>query len=285
MLTSCLVSIAQLDFPENYKALVIVVDNDCEKSAESQFYKAIKNIEIESYYYVEPDRGICSTRNTLLEKSLKHDANFIAFIDDDELAHKQWLVNMVKGLEAYNTDIVAAPVIPIKETIAPDEFNKDPKHPSGSTPRNIPAGNVLFSIRLVNELNLRFDRYFDFIGCEDFDFFDRARKKGMSSVWIDDAIIFETIPAERETRQYIMYRHFTGGINVVMRFRRHHSLIHAWARYLPKAVGKFISAFVSLILSVFVSHKINFDKFIIKLSNGVGYICGLSNLIVERYRY
>jgi len=285
LLSNCLNSIGLIDIPENYTPIIIVVDNDGEKSGEASFNKITKNIAIKSYYYVEPDRGICSARNCLLEKSLKHEAAYIAFVDDDELTHKLWLNNMIKGLESYPCDIVAGPVLPIKETVAPELFTKDPKRLTGSTPRNIPAGNVIFSERLINEYNLRFDRYFDFIGCEDFDFFDRAIKNNMTSVWVDDAIIFETIPPERDTRQYMMYRHFTGGINVVMRYRRHHSFLFAWGRYLPKAIGKFIGAFCSLIKAIFVSHTTNFDKFIIKLSNGVGYICGLTNLIIERYRY
>lgn len=285
LLSNCLRSIGLIAIPKNYSVIIIVVDNDAEKSGEASFNETIKNIAIKSHYYVEPDRGICSARNYLLEKSLIHEAAYIAFIDDDELAHEQWLINMIRGLEIYPSDIVAGPVLPIKETFAPKNFTKDPKRLTGSTPRNIPAGNVLFSERLINEQKLRFDRYFDFIGCEDFDFFDRAIKNNMKSVWVDDAIIFETILPERETRQYIIYRHFTGGINVVMRYRRHHSLFLAWGRYLPKAIGKFIGAFYSLLKAIFFNRTKNFNKFIIKLSNGIGYICGLINFIVERYRY
>jgi succinoglycan biosynthesis protein ExoM len=285
LLSNCLVSIGQIAIPDNYTPIIMVVDNDGERSGEASFNKATQNINFNSYYYVESDRGICSARNCLLEKALDQQADYIAFVDDDELTHKQWLVNMVAGLKEYPNDIIAGPVIPISGTTAPITFITDPKRPSGSIPRNIPAGNVLFSEKLINEHGLRFDRYFDFIGCEDFDFFDRAIKKKMTSVWIDNAIIFETILPERTTRKYIIYRHFTGGINVVMRYRRHHSLLFAWARYLPKALGKFIGAFVSLIKSTFVAHKENYNKFIIKFSNGIGYLAGLTNIVIERYRY
>ena len=285
LLSNCIRSIQQLVIPDNYTVVVIVVDNDEEKSAENHFYEAIKDSTLTAFYYVEPDRGICSARNCLLEKALLHEASYIAFVDDDELTHKQWLVNILKGVEVYKSDIVSAPVIPTRETVAPTLYSKDPKHRSGSIPRNIPAGNVLFSKYLIDELGLRFDRYFDFIGCEDFDFFDRAIKQNMKPVWIDDAIIFETIPPERTTLKYIIYRHFTGGINVVMRYRRHQPLVYAWFRYLPKAIGKFIGAGISLIMAVFTSHSKNFEKVIIKLSNGAGYLCGLMNIVVERYRY
>ena len=285
LLRNCLTSIGQIVIPSGYTAILIVVDNDSERTGEASFNESTKTFIMDSHYYIEADRGICSARNLLLEKAIEHESDYIAFVDDDELTHKLWLTNLIKGLELYKCDIIAAPVLPISETYAPDDFVTDPKHPSGSTPRNIPAGNVLFSKKLFNEHGLRFDRYFDFIGCEDFDFFDRAIKKGMTSVWIDDAIIFETIVPERTTTKYIIYRHFTGGINVVMRYRRHHSLFSAWLRYLPKATGKIIGALVSLFLSIFYMHRENFKKFIIKLSNGIGYISGLSNIVIERYKY
>ena len=285
LLENCLVSISELETPADYIPLVIVVDNDRETSAEIIFHKKKDIIKFDSYYYVEPDRGLSSARNRLLEKALEHHADYIAFIDDDELAHKKWLINLVQGLEKYNTDIVAGPVVPIYETKVPDSFHVANKHPSGSSPRHIPAGNVLFKKTLINESGLRFDHYFNFIGGEDFDFFERAKKNNMTVVWVDDAVVFETITPDRKTLKYIMYRHLTGGINVVLRYKRHHHPILAWSRYLPKAIGKFFGATVALIMAVFISRKQNLENFIVKLSNGAGYLCGLTNFIFERYRY
>lgn len=285
LLENCLVSISELEMPANHIPIIIVVDNDKENSAEIMFHKNKDIIQFDSYYYVEPDRGISCARNRLLEKALEHDADYIAFIDDDELAHKKWLVNLVRGLEKYNADIVAGPVVPISETRAPDSFPVANKRPTGSSPRNIPAGNVLFKAILINESGLRFDRYFNFIGCEDFDFFERARSNNMRSVWIDDAVIFETVTPDRRTLKYRMYRHFTGGINVVLRYRRHHRPVLAWIRYLPKAIGKLFSAAVALIMAIFVSRKQNLKKCIIRLCHGAGCLCGLTNFVFERYRY
>jgi len=285
LLTSCLESISKIDVPEHHKTIVIIVDNDKEKSAEIAFNMSAQNINLETHYYVEPDRGICSARNCLLDKALLNNASYIAFMDDDEQAHKKWLVNLMAGIKKYNCDVVVGPAIPFKGTSAPDTFTKDPKHPSGSKPRNISTANVLFNTRLVTDLNLRFDRYFDFIGCEDHDYFDRAKKLNASAAWVDDAATFEAITPERNTKRYLMFRHFTGGINVVMRFRRHHSLIHAWFRYLPKSIGKIIGAIYTLTVAVFVSHSTNFDKSIVKFSNGAGYLFGLMNIVFERYRY
>ncbi len=285
LLKNCLASIAKIKVPKNYLPIVIVVDNDKNKSGEVSFDSFKNNYDIEFFYYVEPERGISSARNCLLEKAMLHDANLIGFIDDDEFAHENWLLNMVKGIEEYQVDIAAGPVIATYETSAPKSFERDKKNTRGATPRNIAAGNVLFKSELAKSCSLRFDRYFDFMGGEDFDFFSKAKKLGMKSVWLDDAIIFETITSDRRKLKYIIYRHFTGGINLVMRYRKDNSLIDAWCRYLPKMIGKLLSAIVSLITAMLFLNKSDLKKGLIRLANGVGYLFGLTNIIIERYKY
>ena len=90
----------------------------------------------------------------------------------------------------------------------------------GTSPRHIAAGNVIIKKRLVSELGLTFDPYYNFIGGEDFDYFDKAIKLGCTAVWINEAIIFEKILPERETFRYKIFRHYTGWINNVLRYKK-----------------------------------------------------------------
>ena len=285
LLKDCIHAIGNIRLPSNYTVILIIVDNDETKTGKTVAENEQERLSIPLYYYVQPDRGISSTRNTLIEKSIDHNVSYIAFIDDDELPHKDWLIEMLEGLQKYSADIVAGPVVPIRENTPLQDYVLDEKHPSGTVPRNIPAGNVLFNIKLANEYGLRFDRYFDFIGCEDFDFFDRAIKLNLKSVWINNAVVFEHITPDRETLKYIIFRHFTGGINVVMRHKKHHKTFTTWMRYLPKSIGKFFGAFFSLIKAIFSSRQENLKKSIIKAANGLGYLFGLCNMVIERYRY
>jgi hypothetical protein len=70
-----------------------------------------------------------------------------------------------------------------------------------------------------------------------------------------------------------------------MRYRRHHSLISAWLRYVPKILSKFVSAIFSFLIGVIFIKKNNFKKAIIRIANGIGYLFGLTNIIIERYKY
>ena len=92
--------------PKKYTPIIIVVDNDILRSGESEFNTIKKHFNFKSFYYVEPNRGVSSVRNCLLEKATLQNAKLIAFIDDDELAHNNWLMNMLKGLEKYQCNII-----------------------------------------------------------------------------------------------------------------------------------------------------------------------------------
>ena len=285
LLKNCLFSLTKIKVPDSYLPIIIVVDNDKLGSGKIAFDNIKNDFAVNCFYYIESERGISSARNNLLEKAILHKADLIGFIDDDEFAHENWLNNMVKGIDEYKVDIGAGPVIPTKKTSMPKNFKQDRKNKRGAVPRNIAAGNVMFTAGLIKNYSLRFDRYFDFMGGEDFDFFSKASQLGGSSAWIDDAVIFETITPDREKLKYILYRHFTGGINLIMRYRKNNSLVAAWFRYIPKTIGKLLSAFFSLIMGIIFLNKDNSKKGLIRLANGIGYLFGLTNIIIERYKY
>jgi len=285
LLKQCLLSLGKLNHPENLSTIIIVVDNDSDQTSEEVCKTTSPNLTQALHYYVEPDRGLCSVRNCLLQKAMQHKADLIAFIDDDEMPHNDWLINIYNGLISYSVDIATGPVVPTKEIIPPTEYEKGQKYNTGDTPRYISTNNVIFKKRLVSELGLIFDPYFNFIGGEDFDYFARANKLGCSAIWINEAIIFEKILPERETFKYKLFRHYTGGINNVLRYKKTYTSLAAWLHFTPKILGKLIGSVISLIKAAFSKHHKNLEKSYVKLASAVGYIAGLLNIIRERYRY
>jgi GT2 family glycosyltransferase len=221
----------------------------------------------------------------LLQKAMQHQADLIAFIDDDEMPHNDWLINIYNGLIKYSVDIATGPVISTKEITPPIEHEDEHKYKTGDAPRYVSTNNVIFKKRLVAELGLTFDPYYNFIGGEDFDYFVRASKLGCTAVWINEAVIFEKILPERQTFKYKWFRHYTGGINNVLRYKKTYSSLAAWLHFIPKILGKLIGSLSSLIKAVFSKHSKNMEKSYVKLASGAGYIAGLLNIIRERYRY
>jgi GT2 family glycosyltransferase len=284
LLKNCLKFIGLISVPDNYTPIIIIVDNDSNRSGEASYIEISNNINLESYYYVEPERGISSARNRLLKEAINHQATFIGFIDDDEFPHKDWLINHMITLNKFNADVVAGPVIP---TLANEPVNLNAinvKFNSGHTPRHVAAGNVLFKTNLVTEGNLSFDTRYNFTGGEDFNFFDRSSAVGNTHTWAADAIVYEIIPEERRTKKYLFFRHFTGGINNVIQYRMNNSALSTWAHFLLKATGKILDSLITLILYITTFKEKRLEKCIIKAASSFGYLSGLLNIIVERYR-
>ena len=273
-----------LNLPKYNKAVVLVVDNDVNETARTIVDTVTNNFSIPIYYFVEPKRGISTSRNCLVNEALKINCDFIGFIDDDEFPEKNWLINHWKAILKFNADVVTGPVISVDNVKSSFSIKPKTKFKTGYTPRHVAAGNVLFKNTLVTEQKLRFDKIYNFTGGEDFHFFDRSKTKGNHHIWVDDAIIFEQIMPERKTKKYLFFRHFTGAINNVIQYKQKKGEILAWIHFTLKILGKTIGSAISFVIYIFTLNKSKLEKTIIKLASAIGYISGLLNIIVERYR-
>lgn len=285
LLKQCILAIDHLVVPEKLDVIIIVVDNDAEQSAKTVCDDFSSGLKIPLHYYVEVERGLCCVRNCMLEKALQHKADLLAFIDDDEMPHKDWLKNIYTALVTYAVDIATGPVISIHGNTPPADYELKQKYQTGDAPRYVSSNNVIFKQTLLVETGLTFDPYYNFMGGEDFDFFARAKGQGFTSVWTNDAVVFETLLPERETVKYKFYRHYSGGVNNVLRHKRNYSSLSAWLHFSPKLLGKFIGAIISLFCAIFSKHGKNLEKSSIKFASALGYLAGLLNIIHERYRY
>lgn len=282
LLRSCLIAITELQAPEKHNLNIVVADNDEDKSAQSVCETMSSNATFPLYYCVEVERGLSSVRNRLLEEALKLNAALVAFIDDDEQPQRDWLVQHIKNMLEFGADVSTGPVRPISHKLT---LGDKKTKVSGSKPRNVSTNNLVFDIKLIRSQGLRFDPFYNFIGGEDFDFFQRSDDLGNSHVWVEEALVLETIPAERDNLRYLFFRHFTGGINSVLRYKRNRSVWRAWARFLPKIAGKLISSLAFSIISCLCLNKSIFIASVKKIANGLGYLAGLLNVVVERYKY
>jgi len=142
----------------------------------------------------------------------------------------------------------------------------------------------MFRSSLVAAQDLWFDHYYDFIGGEDFDFFNRSARLGNRHVWVPDALVYERVPPERTTLGYLFYRHFTGAINNVLRHRKDRGILSSWLHFLPKLAGKLLGAPVYALMAAFTARRETGRRALKMLASGLGYGAGLLNIIVERYR-
>ena len=284
LLKYCLSKIKSLELPRKNRIVLIVVDNDSSKAAKPVIDLFNKNYPFKIYYFVEKERGISSARNRLIDEALSVDSNIVCFIDDDEFPKEDWLLNHFHALIKYGADVVTGPVIPITNDSQLNVINFKSKLKTGHKPRHVAAGNVMFKSKVINEQGLRFDLTYNFTGGEDFNFFDRSSSRNNNHIWVNDAVIFEHVTLDRRTKKYLFFRHFTGAINNVIQYRSRKTEFLVWPHFILKIIGKWFGILTSFTLFIFTFEKSELNKCIIKLASSFGYLFGLLNIIIERYR-
>lgn len=283
LLRDCLDGIARLVLPEDTALQVVVVDNDAAGTAR-EVCEAVRGRGVALHYCIEPRRGLASARNRLLETALPLDADWIGFLDDDEIPDPRWLVQHLEALARYGADVSCGPVLPAGGPDAVHTAERLRSRRTGSTPRHVAANNVLFRRSLAAEQGLRFDAQFDFLGGEDFDFFDRSAALGNRHVWTAEAIVHETITPERSGWRYLFHRHFSGATASVARYRKQRGPLRAWLHFGIKAAGKLLGGSGSLLLACVHAPRRRARDAVKRFANAAGYLAALCSFRVERYR-
>jgi glycosyltransferase involved in cell wall biosynthesis len=213
LLRKLLTGLCRLEFQKASRpeVEVIVVDNDPLGSANDVCQTV--SLPFATRYVIEPRRGIAHARNRIIQEV--REAEFLAFIDDDEVPSPQWLDELLWTQREYGADVVAGPVLPeflgdVPSWIKQGGFFDRPDLPTGAVLEKCGAGNVLVSQRIFTRVP-GFDERFQLTGGEDTHFFLRARQAGYAIVWSHEAIARESIPHERANLSWILRRAYQTG--------------------------------------------------------------------------
>ncbi|SMC23041.1 succinoglycan biosynthesis protein ExoM [Andreprevotia lacus DSM 23236] len=215
MLAALLDSLAEQQCP-GIAASVYVIDNDGQQSAaEIVVSRQRNNYPLQLTYLHEPQQNISLARNRGLDHA---QADYIAFIDDDEVAVPGWLQSLVETAQSGNADLVFGPVIPVYPANMPHwlisgGFYERPRHDSGTTMPLLEArtGNVLIASRVLGTPPLRFDPALGLSGGEDYVFFRELFARGCKAVWADEAEVREEVPQARADAGWLVKRSFRIG--------------------------------------------------------------------------
>jgi succinoglycan biosynthesis protein ExoM len=185
---------------------ILVVDNDAAGSGQETFRSVLEGSPIPARYVCEPGRGIGNARNRALRESAGMD--YIAFIDDDEMATPEWLQNLYQTMRRSQADIVTGPVTPkfleAPQWIVQGGFFRMNPQATGNTVEFVATNNVLFRAELATRY--KFDSRFDATGGEDTHFFMRVKRDGHRLVWCQEAEVIETVPGHRTKVKWMLQR-------------------------------------------------------------------------------
>ena len=239
---------------------IVVMDNHPEGSegaAAAQELLAKSNIS--ATVILAHRRGNCAAYNAGFHTALTTYANakWIQIIDDDEIAHPDWLEKQVATAEQLNADFCGAPQHPIFEGGQHQDWQRHPVFEppfksSGPVPILYSSGNVLLSTeRLREHQHPWLDEVFNFLGGGDSDFFDRCRRRGAKFGWCAEAGVDETTPLRRTELSWLNSRSLrNGSISALIQKRAAKSAVDHAARIIKSLVLLAASPYRSLTLFV-----------------------------------
>ncbi|KAF0815391.1 putative glycosyltransferase EpsH [Andreprevotia sp. IGB-42] len=214
MLSDLLDSMAALE-RDGLQPSLYVIDNDPARSAAEVVAARQAGFPFPLTYLHEPQQNISLARNRGLDNA---NADYIAFIDDDEVAVSGWLKSLVSTAGNFQAQLVFGPVTPIYPPDMPHwliegGFYERATHPSGTPMPLLEArtGNVLIDSRILGTPALRFDPALGLSGGEDYVFFRHLYAAGAKGVFAEDAEVREEVPAARANARWLVKRSFRVG--------------------------------------------------------------------------
>jgi succinoglycan biosynthesis protein ExoM len=283
-----LLSINRLDFREpSTQVEIIVVDNDSRRSAEGVAREVEGAMSWPLVYVVEPRQGISHARNAAIRAT---QAEFIAFVDDDEEATTNWLRELLLFQRATGAAIVTGPVVPLFEEEPPawvrrGGFFERPRRLTGTVVQHAGTGNLLLRRSLLSSLGARpFEETMALTGGTDTLLSMKLSRVGHSILWCDEAVIEEWNPPSRTTPSWLLRRAFRGGTT----YARCESIVYRsdslrMVRIL-KGLGRAIQGSGRILLGTLT---LRFDRIIAGAQTtalGVGMVMGAIGLRYEEYR-
>lgn len=194
--------------------MVVVVENDATASCESLCCSLAKRLDLDIRYQLQSTGGIPHVRNRAVS-AVPAGVEWIAFVDDDEVAEPDWLANLLTQAEASGVDVVTGPVIPIYHDSIPQwlreggYFEPTKSLPTGQLVSVARSGNALVRRHWFDQF--RFDERLKESGGSDTQFFLQIFGAGAQCIWCAEAAVFEFVPAERGTTAWLLRRSFRYG--------------------------------------------------------------------------
>jgi glycosyltransferase involved in cell wall biosynthesis len=231
-LVAALRSLQEQDIGESF--LIVIADND---------YPALTGLRVAEQWGREndlidrmllvgaPEPGASQCRNAGISYVLERSPSItsIAMIDDDETADSSWLRKLLDVRQRFAADLVGGPVIfslPPETPSAIRHANpfRTLSRPTGPLDYLNGTGNLLITTELLRKFSTPFDPHFGLSGGEDADFFERCRRMGSRSVWASEAIVHETVPPSRLSKEWVCKRMYGNGhisARVALKYQPH----------------------------------------------------------------
>jgi succinoglycan biosynthesis protein ExoM len=229
---------------------VVVVDNHASECGRAVCDAVRGEFPFPLEYAVEARRGIPHARNRAVALAAPR-ADFLAFVDDDEVPEPSWLDELLAAQHAYGADAVAGPVLPhlgssARGWVRAGSFFDRERHPTGAQLQFTRTGNVLVAASAFARSAEPFEPRFAASGGSDTFFFARLVDEGGTIVWADDAVVQEWVPASRQRVSWVVLRSYRGMIDYVQLVLEREGTLRARGGMALHAVRLLVGALIRL---------------------------------------
>lgn len=294
MLKECLNSIIGQKIPENWLLEIHIIDNDPNSILEKDilYWTATSNYKIR--YFKETKIGIPYARNTACSQSIVHQADWIVFIDDDEIALPNWLNAFIEATKKWEADAFTGPV----QYIFPGKTGRWLSNPNdnntqdGARKKRASTNNVMIAKHVIaNEgMNLCFDEKMAFMGGSDTDFFMRLTLNNGVIRFIKHAVVSETVLLNRTKIWWRLKRQYRSSCNRIYIHKKLFGIQNTTFMAAKECIRHLIDGVVSFFISpIFLlmgwhSFKKRYYHSLRHLAKGLGNIAGVLGLYPQPYK-
>ena len=286
-------SVVQQSFPKD-KYEILVIDN-----ASTDTTKEIIELESEKSnkikYIYEPILGLSQARNT---GWLYSNGDYVAYLDDDAIPDKYWLVNIYEFIKDYpNANVVGGAVQPIWPYKPPSWLNKEiskylsviqyegDKHGFILDFPNqyIGGGNTTYSRSILKEMN-GFKPHLGrkgniLLSGEETELNYRIQKDNYPIWFCPKAIIYHHIPPKRCSKEYFRsISYWSGRTKALVDFevnQKNYKII-----IIRRILSRFSKNLCGSIIKSILVRK-NLFEFEINLLENIGYLCQGTLILVK----
>lgn len=206
-------SIEAQRIPAGVRLRVIVADNDETPSAEARVRRAAASMAVPVVYAHAPARNISIARNRCLDLA---DADFVAFIDDDERAAPDWIAALCGCAVEGGYDGVFGPALADYDGAAPHWIRAYDYHSNRPQVRagEVQTGHTCNALLRWRGGPFETERFLldkGRSGGEDTEFFFRLWRKGARLGLCEEARVYEPVDPARLSFDWIRKRKFRAG--------------------------------------------------------------------------
>ncbi|MCB1843489.1 MAG: glycosyltransferase family 2 protein [Halioglobus sp.] len=262
---------------------LIVIDNNPNAATRDLCVEAGANLPINVHYTTEPEAGVTHARNRAVAVALERGAQFLAFIDDDDVPLNDWLLQLIRRQQATGADLVFGSWI-LDEQMpdwardsgifrSPDKNKRDKKGGRYGLPQCASTCNLLVGRQILLQVGAQgpvFSHAFCNSGGEDKDFFIRAHKLGARLASAEQSVVHRIHGPERYTARGLIRRGFKNGCSQVNMARNHGDGTRR-LKLLSTALGKILLSLMILPFSIFSRKMFSHSVYRIAKAAGVLY--------------